>query len=69
MQSVVGSFSLPVSASVFFIFYDSCQVTNYLKNYHTDLCQIFSVGITMAVDDQSGISFSVPQGTLAMNFC
>jgi len=32
--------------------------------YRTDLRQIFRVGRTMAVDDQSEVSFSIPQGTL-----
>jgi len=35
-----------------------------LKVYQTDLCQIFRVGRTMGVDDQSEISFSSLQGTL-----
>ena len=30
---------------------------NCLKIYRTDLCQIFRVGITLGVDDQSDISF------------
>jgi len=32
--------------------------------YRTDLHQIFRVSRTMAVDDQSEISFLIPQGTL-----
>ena len=47
----------------FFILNDSCQ-TSYLTIYLTDLSQIFTVGRTMAVDDQPVISFSVPQGML-----
>jgi len=47
-------------------FIDSSQ-TNYLKIYRTDLRQIFWVVGVMAVDDQSEISFSICQGTLA--FC
>ena len=44
---------------LFLIFNDSCQ-TNYLKIYPTDLRQSFRVGRTMAVDDQTEISFSIP---------
>jgi len=33
-------------------------------SYRTDLRQIFRVGRTIAVDDQSEISFSIPHGTL-----
>jgi len=56
------------SASVSYLFIllfcdDSCQ-TCYLKIYQTDLCQIVTVGRSVAVDDQSEISFSVPQGIL-----
>ena len=39
-------------------------LTIYLKIYSTDLCQISTFGRTMAVDDQSEISFSVPRWTL-----
>jgi len=41
-----------------FIFNDSCQ-SSYLKIYQTDLRQVFSIGTgrTIAVDDQSEISF------------
>jgi len=39
-----------------FVYIDSCQ-TSYRKIYRTDLCQIFTVGRTMAVDDQSEIVF------------
>jgi len=38
-----------------YIFNDSCQ-TDYLKVYRTDLRRIFTVGGTVAVDDQSEIS-------------
>ena len=56
------------SAAVFnflyiFIFNDSCQ-TNYLKTYGTDLHEICTVVRTMAVDDLSEISFSIPEATL-----
>ena len=47
----------------FLIFNDSWQ-TNYLKIYQIDLCQIFRVDRPMAVDNQSEISFPIPQGTL-----
>ena len=48
----------------FFIYFDdSCQ-NSYLKMYQTDLRQIFKIGRTMAVDDQSEISFSIPTMTL-----
>ena len=50
------------SASVS-IFNDSCQ-TNYLEIYPTDLRQTVGFGRTTAVDDQSEISFSIPQATL-----
>jgi len=43
------------------IFDDFCE-TNYLNIYRTDLCQIFEVSRSVAVDDE--ISFSVAQGTL-----
>jgi len=46
-----------------FVSSDSCQ-TNYFKIYRTNLRQIFLFGGTTAVDDQSEISFSIPQGTL-----
>jgi len=48
--------------SYLFIFNDSCQ-TNYLKIYKTDLRQILRVDRTMAVDDESEISFLVTQST------
>jgi len=39
--------------------------TSYLKTYMTNLCQIFRVGRTVAVYDQSEISFfPIPRGTL-----
>ena len=44
---------------LFLLFNDACQ-TNYLKIYQTDLCQIFGVVRTMAVVNQSEISFLVP---------
>ena len=40
---------------------ESNYQTNYLKIYRTDICEVFRGG--MAVDDQSKISFSTPQGT------
>jgi len=36
----------------------------YLKINRTDIRQIFRVGRTVAVDDQSKVSFSAHQGTL-----
>jgi len=48
---------------LFLVFNDYCQ-TNYFKIYRTDLRQIFRVGRTTAVDDQSEISFSILQRTL-----
>ena len=50
---------------LFIIFwrFDSCQ-TNYLKIYRTDFRQIFRVGRTRPVHDQSEISISIPQGML-----
>jgi len=39
---------------------DFCQ-TDYLNIYQTDLRQIFRVGRTLAVNNQSEISFSIPQ--------
>jgi len=36
---------------------------NYLKIYSTNLCHILRIR-TMAVHDQTEISFSIPQGTL-----
>jgi len=50
-------------AAVKVIFNDSCQ-TIYLQIYWTDLRQIFRIGRTMAVDNQSEISISIPQGIL-----
>ena len=47
-----------------FIFIDSWQ-TSDLKIYWTDLCQIFRVARTMAVDGQSEIRFSILEGTLS----
>jgi len=46
-----------------FIFNDFCR-PNYLEIYRTELYQIFRVGRTVAVDDQSEISFSIPRGML-----
>ena len=37
---------------------------SYLLMYRTDLCQIFRIGRTADVDDQSEISFAIPQGML-----
>jgi len=48
---------------LFLFFNDSCQ-TNYLEIYPTDLRQTVGFGRTTAVDDQSEISFSIPQETL-----
>jgi len=39
-------------------------ISKYLKFYQTYIRQIFRFGRTVAVDDQSEISFSIPQGTL-----
>jgi len=56
--------SYPSRLLIFFIYFDdSCQ-NSYLKMYQTDLRQIFKIGRTMAVDDQSEISFSIPTMTL-----
>jgi len=38
--------------------------TNYLNIYCADLRQIFRVGRTIAADDRSEVSFSLPQGML-----
>jgi len=38
--------------------------TSFLKIYRTNVRQIFKFGRTMALDDRSKISFSIPQGTL-----
>ena len=43
--------------------FDDPFQTHYLKVYRTDLHQICTIGRTMAVDTQSEISFSIPQGT------
>ena len=40
-----------------------CVSVSYLLMYRTDLCQIFRIGRTADVDDQSEISFAIPQGT------
>jgi len=42
------------------IFNGSCQ-TNSINIYRTDLRELFRVGRTMAADNQSEISFSIPQ--------
>jgi len=48
-----------------FLFFKNCScLTNYPKIYQSDLCQIVKLGRTVAVDDQSEISFSIPRGTL-----
>jgi len=44
-------------------FYDAFQ-TKYLKIYLTDLRQIFGVGRTTAIDNQSEINSSISQGAL-----
>jgi len=49
---------------VFVYFNDFCQ-TSYVKNLPTDLRRIFRVDRTVAVDDQSEISLSIPQGALS----
>ena len=54
------------SASYLFNFFDDSYQANYLKIYQTDLCQIFRVGRTVAVDDQSQISFFCPSRDIAM---
>jgi len=46
------------------LIFNDCCLTSYLKIFQTDLRQIFSVCTSIAVDDQSEISFSMPQGTL-----
>ena len=52
----------------FIYFFDSCQ-TNYPQIYHTDLRQIYRVSRSITgVDDQSEISFSIPQW-MATKFC
>jgi len=53
----------PYVLLLFLIFNDFCQ-TNYPKIYRADLRQMFIVGRTMAVDDQSEISFFIPPGML-----
>jgi len=53
---------LPLSILYLFV-YDFCQ-TSYLDIHRTDLCKICRIGRTMAVDEQSEICFSIPQGTL-----
>jgi len=45
------------------IFNGSCQ-TNSINIYRTDLRELCRVGRTMAADNQSEISFSIPQWTL-----
>jgi len=49
----------------FLIFYSVTIFSQayYLKIYWTDLCQIFRLGGTKTVDDQSPISLSIRQGT------
>jgi len=49
---------------LFLIFKNCSCLTNYPKIYQSDLCQIVKLGRTVAVDDQSEISFSIPRGTL-----
>jgi len=46
-----------------FTFSHLCQIS-YLEIYFTDLHQIFTVGRTMTVEDQSENSFSIPQAML-----
>ena len=48
----------------FCLFFDDFCLTNYFKIHQTDLCKIFGVCRTMAVDDLFEISFSIPQWTL-----
>ena len=58
--------SLHLMCMFCFIFNNSCQ-TSYLKIHRTYLRQIFKVGRTyqnVAIDNQSGISFSIPLATL-----
>jgi len=54
------------SVSYFFVFLTilTILVTNYFKIYSTDLHQLFTVGRTMVVDDQSEKSRSISQWTL-----
>ena len=49
--------TIPITIILRFLF-------NSLKIYHMDLHHIFRIVRTMAVDDQTEISFSIPQGTL-----
>ena len=53
-----------------FIIFNDLSQTSYLKIYRTDLRQFFRVGRTVAVDDQSKNSFSIPHGCFHGNqFC
>jgi len=49
---------------VSYLFFNDFCLTNYLSIYQTNLCLNFTVGRTIAVDDQSEISFTIPQGML-----
>jgi len=43
-----------------FVFNDFCQAYNYLNIYRTDLHQS-CILVELAVDERSGVSFSIPQ--------
>jgi len=50
---------------VYFSRFLSDQMTNYPRICQTDLRQLFKVGRTIPVGDQSEISFSIHQGTFS----
>ena len=54
------------AAAVSYSFFNNSRQTDYLEIYQTNHCQIFGVGITMAVDGRSQISFSVRRGDIAV---
>jgi len=44
------------------LLFNALYQISYLEIYRTELCQIFKIGRTVAVGNQSEISFSIPQG-------
>jgi len=43
------------------LLFNALYQISYLEIYRTELCQIFRIGRTVAVGNQSEISFSIPQ--------
>jgi len=61
---VSRAYVLLVFFKIFNIYFCDFFQTNYLNIYRADLHEICVIGRTLAVDEQTGAIFSIPQGTL-----